>query len=337
MRKRNRPRLNDHINNEYIASIKSLRRSSPTLVYVEGFDDIAFWRTIFDEFENEPYNGNFEISTPSRDDMAKGKKVVLGFAKSAGENLILCVDSDFDYLLGNKSEQSRLVNENRYIVQTQIYAIENLLCLPTSLKSIAAQATKNDYDIFDFESFCADYSEALYPLFVWYFAAAKYSKTNMVTLAELKNVAKLNFLNPENNGRQTVQYVDRQVRKKVEQLEEKFAWFADSHSEAERVLHAKGVKASETHLWVQGHFWVDNVVKIILNTVCNILKSQMIEKIEESNQNNLNKRNTLSSYKNSLRDIDSMIYNNTQYRFTKYFEEIRRQIIEIIDGKNSNS
>ena len=44
-------------------------------VYVEGYEDVAFWRTIFDNFHN-PYL-RFEISVPNRDDLPKGKKVLM--------------------------------------------------------------------------------------------------------------------------------------------------------------------------------------------------------------------------------------------------------------------
>ena len=40
-------------------------------VYVEGYEDVAFWRGIFDHFQN-PYL-RFEISVPGRGDLPKGK------------------------------------------------------------------------------------------------------------------------------------------------------------------------------------------------------------------------------------------------------------------------
>ena len=45
-------------------------------VFVEGYDDVAFWRGIFDDYETEWLK--FEISVPPRQDLAKGKKVLLG-------------------------------------------------------------------------------------------------------------------------------------------------------------------------------------------------------------------------------------------------------------------
>ena len=39
-------------------------------VFVEGYEDVAFWRGIFDHFDN-PFL-RFEISVPNREDLPKG-------------------------------------------------------------------------------------------------------------------------------------------------------------------------------------------------------------------------------------------------------------------------
>ena len=44
-------------------------------VFVEGYEDVAFWRGVFDCFSN-PYL-YFEISVPTRKDLPKGKKVLM--------------------------------------------------------------------------------------------------------------------------------------------------------------------------------------------------------------------------------------------------------------------
>lgn len=71
-------------------------------VFVEGYDDVAFWRGIFDDYETEWLK--FEISVPPRQDLAKGKKVLLGMIGECCDDRILCVDSDFDYLFEDFNE-----------------------------------------------------------------------------------------------------------------------------------------------------------------------------------------------------------------------------------------
>ena len=95
-------------------------------VFVEGYEDVAFWRGIFDHFHN-PYL-RFEISVPTRKDLPKGKKVLLSMAERANEELLLCMDSDFDYLFDDEDEVSRKIVESPYMFHTYTYATENYLC-----------------------------------------------------------------------------------------------------------------------------------------------------------------------------------------------------------------
>ncbi len=328
----NRSRLEDYLSSDYIEASITLNSKAPTMVYVEGYDDITFWRTVFDEFEEGDKERKFEVTTPVRNDLAKGKKVVLSFAQKAGKNLLLCVDSDFDYLFSGSTEVSREVNQNPYIIQTYIYAIENLLCLPTSLDSLATRITRNDAIIFDFVRFCAEYSEAIYNLFVWYYFAAKNNKPQILTLSEFRNIAKLNYLDMEDNGAETIGYIERQVKRKVANLEQKHPSMIDRVEQTKNDLKTKGVRPDQTHLWVQGHFWQDNVVKVILSSICNKLRQMRIEEITNSTQNSLTKRNDISSYNNALRDIDTVVTDNTLYQKTEYFRPIYERISSILSS-----
>ena len=85
-------------------------------VYVEGYEDVAFWRGIFDHFRN-PYL-RFEISVPDRGDLPKGKKVLLSMLPRSSEELLLCMDSDFDYLFAGRTPQSQEVNNSKFLFHT---------------------------------------------------------------------------------------------------------------------------------------------------------------------------------------------------------------------------
>jgi hypothetical protein len=70
--------------------------------YVEGMEDVHFWKDIFDSFAPEL---NIIFYPYSRENNLKsGKKSVLTEAniKKASASLILCVDSDLEYLLQNE-------------------------------------------------------------------------------------------------------------------------------------------------------------------------------------------------------------------------------------------
>lgn len=53
-----------------------LRKQEKKIVaYVESYDDVFFWRTLLNEFEND--ERYFQVMLPSSTSLAKGKKSVL--------------------------------------------------------------------------------------------------------------------------------------------------------------------------------------------------------------------------------------------------------------------
>ncbi len=282
------------------------------VVYVEGYEDIAFWRRIFDGYESDTLK--FEINVPARGDLAKGKKVVLQMADKAGDYLLLCVDSDFDYIFGDRTEQSRRINANHYVFQTFTYSIENYLCYPPSLHSVCVQATKNDKDIFDFVGFMEEYSRTVYPLFLWYAYSAWHKNINFFTLIDFRNSVRINYLDMDSNGEGTIAWLKRQVDKRLATLRHRHHKEADSMAEFERHIRQFGVAPEHTHLYMQGHVLMDNVVLIVLQAVCEQLRSMTMSTIQNSSRRGLPLKNEVSYYSNSLRDVREVLLDNSNFR-----------------------
>ena len=163
-------RLSDNLSSAYIDAANRLngkRARRKIIAYVEAYDDIFFWRTVLSGFENE--ERYFEVMLPSRLNLNKGKRSVLMnlVSQNIGENMIACVDADYDYLLQGITQLSDEVNNNPYVFHTYAYAIENLQCYAPSLHDVTVAVTLNDHSIFNFEEFLKLYSESIHPLFVW--------------------------------------------------------------------------------------------------------------------------------------------------------------------------
>lgn len=321
-------RLVQNITSEYFEATSALQKRNRVMVYVEGYDDIPFWRAIFDEFETP--DRRFEISTPARNDLAKGKKVVLQFAPQAGRNLILCVDSDFDYLFGDLSSQSRMVNHTPFLLQTYTYAIENYLCYPPSLHSVCVRATKKDVHLFDFEEFMREYSRIIYPVFVWYAFAARVDRPTIFTLADFRNTVKINFINVEENGEDTLVWLEKQVAKRLKFLRAKHQRWLPEVEKFEAYLKERGAVPEETHLYMQGHTLMDNVVSVVVGTVCNALRKLAVRQIMGSSRQGLPLNNELSSYNNVLSDVDELLKINTGYRSCPLFAKLHGDIVRML-------
>lgn len=318
--------LNDYIGDDFFSAGNALRGDDRIVVYVEGYEDVSFWRNVFDRFDDR----KFKIMTPVRSDLAKGKKVVLSFNDRAGKHLLLCVDSDFDYLFGNSTQTSFIVNNSPYVIQTYCYAIENLQCDPRTLQSVVTRVTNNDEEVFDFDVFFKRYSEIIYPLFLWYYLSAASNRVDIFTLSDFREAVKINFIEIHNNGQQTLEWLSRKVLRTLEGLEKRHAGFENQIEETHQHLQRLNVNPSNTCFYIQGHTLKDNVVKPVLSRVCEVLRSEMQTTIENSWAKSISKRNQLSGYANSMADIDTILRENTGYMRYEFYQLINKRISQIL-------
>ena len=299
-------------------------------VFVEGYEDVAFWRGIFDHFHN-PYL-RFEISVPTRKDLPKGKKVLLSMAEQANEELLLCMDSDFDYLFDDEDEVSRRIVESPYMFHTYTYATENYLCYAPSLHNVCVKAVKNDAHIFDFERFMADYSRTIYPLFLWYAYSASRKTESVLPLVDFKAAVRIGYLDIEQNGANTIAWLQRNIERRVASLE------ADNPDMAREIpafaerIKKKGVEPELTYHFMHGHTLMDNVVMILLEGVCEKLRQMSLSKIICSSKEGVALRNEMSNYTNTLRSIRDVLLDNDNYESSPLYKRLKSDIQRYIDA-----
>ena len=299
-------------------------------VFVEGYEDVAFWRCIFDHFHN-PYL-RFEISVPTRKDLPKGKKVLLSMAEQANEELLLCMDSDFDYLFDDEDDVSRQIVESPYMFHTYTYATENYLCYAPSLHNVCVKAVKNDAHIFDFERFMADYSRTIYPLFLWYAYSASRKTESVLPLVDFKAAVRIGYLDIEQNGVNTIAWLQRNIERRVASLE------ADNPDMAREIpafaerIKKKGVEPELTYHFMHGHTLMDNVVMILLEGVCEKLRQMSLSKIICSSKEGVALKNEMSNYTNTLRSIRDVLLDNDNYESSPLYKRLKSDIQRYIDA-----
>ena len=299
-------------------------------VFVEGYEDVAFWRGIFDHFAN-PYL-RFEISVPTRKDLPKGKKVLLSMAEEADEELLLCMDSDFDYLFDDEDEVSRQIVSSPYMFHTYTYATENYLCYAPSLHNVCVKAVKNDAYIFDFEQFMEDYSRTIYPLFLWYAYSASRKTENVLPLIDFKSAVRIGYLDIEQNGANTIAWLKRNVDRRVASLEEDNPDMAKEIPAFAERIKKKGVEPELTYLFMHGHTLMDNVVLTVLSGVCEKLRQISLSQIICSSKEGVALKNEMSNYTNSLRSIRDVLLDNENYTSSPLYKRLKIDIQRYIDA-----
>ncbi len=294
------------------------------LAEVEGYEDVAFWRGILDPYESPSLR--FDISVPLNHNLAKGKKTLLGGAEMCNPNHIMCMDSDFDYLFANQTADARIINSSPYLFHTYTYSTENYLCYAPSLHNVCVKATKNDAKIFDFERFFEAYSRTIYPAFVWYAYSAQISTPNIFTLPSFKNTVRLGYLDLERTGANTIEWLERQVSRRVHALEVEYPLVAERLGDFEKFLALRGVTPENTYLFMHGHTLMDNVVMVVLDAVCSKLRLLSGERIRTSGCEGQALLNEQSNYTNSLFGVRDALLMNENYKDCFLYKKLQQDI-----------
>ena len=253
-----------------LASKKARRR---IVAYVESYDDVFFWRTVLGRFEDD--TRYFEVMLPTRDKLERGKKSALMnvIGDHVGPDMIACVDADYDYLLQGSSPMSKKILESPYVFHTIVYAIENYQCYAESLNTVAVMVTLNDHRIFDFPSFLRDYSEAIFPLFVWsvmLYRSGEYSRFSLSDFNTVIELGGFSIQHPE----ECIAHLRGKCMRKVKWLQQKFPGRKQKYLDTRDDIIRLGVTPSTTYLYIQGHHRFDAVVAPIMSKVCNRLRTE---------------------------------------------------------------
>ena len=317
-------RLKDNLNSSYFEAanhLKSKQARRRIVASVESYDDIYCWRTVLTRFEDT--TRYFEVMLPSHRKLERGKKSVLMnfIGDHIGPDMIACVDADLDYLLQGATPQSEKITGSPYIFHTYAYAIENLQCYAPSLHDTCVAVTLNDHRIFDFDDYLQQYSEAVFPLFVWSVWAYRTGRHNSFSLSDFNRVVDpggFNIFNPQ----PSIEHLRRKVSTKIRQLQAEYPDNKEAYLKTKDDIRALGVTPQTTYLYIQGHHLFDNVVVPILNKVCNRLRQERQDEIARTARHHVQQRDEMSCYEHSLQDISQMLKKSTGYVSSEPFQRI---------------
>ena len=326
-------RLTDNLNSLYFSAankLKSNKKKKKVIAYVEGYEDVFFWRDILSEFETD--NLMFEVCLPSRSNLARGKKSVLMnyLGDKLGKSMIACVDADYDWLMQGSSEFcAKYFMNNPYVIHTYVYAIENFQCYAPSLHNVCVMATLNDREYFSFEDYLKAYSRIIYDLFLWSIWFHRQKRGNDFSITTFNNIVTINNLNtfhPE----VALEKMRRKVNHELNILQRKYPEAKSHLVGLSNELYILGVNPDNTYLFVNGHHLMGNVVMQALTPICNILRRQRETEIKRLAVHRTQMNNELSSYDHSQIPIEQIIRRNTEYKASPQYKQIENDINRLI-------
>lgn len=327
-------RLQEHLNSNYVELAQKLRPKNAVrkvVAYVESYDDVFFWRSILQDFETERLR--FEVMLPSRQALSKGKKAALmnRLGPSLGDFMIACVDADYDYLMQGATPISKTLLSSPFILHTYTYAIENYQCYAPALHTICVMSTLNDRCIISFEDFIEQYSNIIWPLFVWSIWTHKNGQANSYSITSFAQTVTFHDINPY-HPENALEQLRTRVNKQVAWLQRKFPKAKDSYPKLKNSLQEElDIHPADTYLYIQGHALMEGVVLPLLCPVCNMLRREREKEISQLAIHSQQKQNELSGYRNSLSPIDLMLRKSVAFKESKPYQKLRSDIEKLTE------
>lgn len=285
-------------------------------VYVEGFEDIAFWHNILSPYEKQA-RVKFQINSSS------GKLNLVKLFANTGNYLIICLDSDYDYLLPEQSKESKQINSNPYVFQTYSYSIENFKCYAESLAGICVQATHNTNELIDFPQLLEQYSKIIYPLFIWNLYFDSIGKVGVFSRDDFSTSIH-NEENPDlsQNFCNILEKIKGSVTNKINQLKQQFTEYEEPTERLAEQLNILGLTNENAYLFIQGHELYDFIERFI-GAVCKCLRDDRTRELESIEEH---RKGTIKEYHNATNRHKNLLSTNNKFKDCFLFKKIENDI-----------
>jgi len=257
-------------------------------------------------------------------------------ARQLGQAMIACVDADYDYLLRDATETSRLLNHSPYVIHTFVYAIENFQCWAPSLHQAVVTATLNDRPMLDYEEFLREYSQIIWPLFVWNIWCYRHDEYKHFSLMDFCGFVGFHSINTS-HPEESLAQLRRRVNQKMAWLQNHFPEARKDYQAVKQDLKDLGITPDATYLYIQGHTLFENVILPLLEPICAQLRKEREREIKSLAMHAKQRQCELSSYQHSVLPIDLVLKKNTAFLAAPQMEHVREKITALLQLSNTNT
>ena len=331
--------LDSGLNSEYSQAAAILTGKDWVLVVVEASIDKLFWEDLLCSACPQKDFHFSRLSTKDNPEMKKtGKSRIMKDASKYNSSFIGCVDGDYDWLLSNLTNYGQDLVNNKYLLHTYVYSIENLLCFSSALESFCSDLTEETVTV-DFCDYMKQLSEIIYPLLVWSVYLCGKGNCDFTPTAWgdvlicTNNVTKLSGLAEQNLTSEIksvlLPRIKRLVDQKVSELESLHAHELNDKEEFENFLcQDKGVSPDNAYLYIRGHDFYSHIVHTVIEPVVAFFKKKHYEALNQLPPSQ--KTSMLNNYSSKQKPVDDLIYRNYRYKgMTEIYDKIARDAKEI--------
>lgn len=286
-------------------------------VMVEDEVDIVVWHKILKkaaphlEFEIGPYSYDSTVN-------GKGKSNVLKFADRFKKNFIGCVDSDFDWLLQDWTQDGDVIRNNAYILQTYAYSIENLASQPYGDSDCMLECVMHSCELqvnldADYSTFIVALSAAVYDILIWHLLMWK----NQIEEDKISDgwkyifgndhysdILKDSTLSIEAKRNAILNRFEEKAKDLRNQYEGEYPNLIGDKAALEAELRSTyGIQPDNAYLFVRGHNLHDFLMHCFFNPVRSHLIKLHQDEIKAHNEEQ-EIQNLMNHYKKHLKQFD---------------------------------
>lgn len=236
-------------------------------IYIESEKDKSFWERLLNSFAKNKYE--FKIQTKEKI-AVRGKRALEALYASANAKALVAVDSDFDYISPNRSDNARVMNRNRYVLQTYAYSVESLSLDVSRVDTCLAQYYYFEPNEHKLKLFLETYSNIIYPVLMKYIFLMDTMDTPPLKENDFhfEIIPSYPVSNYENNSFedlvQKVSLLDQQLTPMINDIQAFNAFM--------QLSHFKGLQKDNCYKFIRGH---DVEEKIVIPIVNHIKKRQI--------------------------------------------------------------
>jgi Protein of unknown function (DUF4435) len=242
---------------------------------------------------------------------AFGKSNVLKFKEFAAQDFILCVDSDYDYLL----EREDL--NHPFIFQTYTYSVENYQCYATSLLPILKRFLDLETADYGFVDLMNRYSSIIHRLLV-------YSLFSMKIDGEFSADKCGHAI-----GFDSLRDIELGLTDLVQNIENQCLILGERYdvlpefSDFKLRIAELGLTESNAYLFIRGHDLKDKVIKKFLERIAEPLKN-----VEFEQRRRQNGGEAAAQYQEHLRrnSFDNLLKTNMNYTDCSFYQKIKTDL-----------
>lgn len=297
---------------------------NPNRVTVEVEDNIdaLFWSDLLEglqlgkDFHFSPYCTIQDDDSGAELKKVTGKSRIMKNAKDFNENHIGCVDSDYDWLLSDKTPYGKDICGNKYLLHTYAYSIENLLCLAETLDCFCEEMTDESSEGV-LRDYVGELSSAVYPLLLWsaYLCGEGCRDFTPATWRAI-------LVNTQKNPEDSLAEVKKQIELKLKSLECEHARDRQEKDQlATALTHGKSITPDNAYLFVRGHDLFDHLVYSVVGPVVSYLRQKHYKQLRESTD--AKKDEKMKEYQRKQVPVKDLLYKNSHYKeWTDFYDKI---------------